>query len=300
MQNVRASIARSFALLIKEAVMPLPSPKQFARVGDLDIAYEFYDFTDPWDTREPETFLLYPGYCRTTEFWRAWPALLGRHYRVLALDARGYGDTTKPPPEAPLSLDILVGDAIGLMDALGIPHVHWVGESTGGALGLMAGILHPGRIRTVTLLNTAAKFANETTSTYAVGEADQAAALAKYGVAEWCRLTLKYRMDMNAAPTGMQEWVPQQMGKTPAHIAIAAFRIFSTVDLMPRLTEVKVPVLLIVGSRCATARHAHMAEMRDRLPRAKLAIVEGLDQGLHFLAPDAVVSQIKEFLKDLS
>ena len=179
--------------------------KLFAKVGELDIHYELSDFTDPWNEQEPETILLYPGYCRNTNFWKAWHALLGRHYRVISMDARGYGDTTKPPPDAPVTKEMLAGDAIGLLDALGIQKAHWVGESTGGALGLVAAIEHPERIASITLLNTAAKMGDETISTYALGEADQATAISKYGVAEWCRQTLQYRMDMNKAPKGMAE-----------------------------------------------------------------------------------------------
>ncbi len=272
--------------------------KQFAKVGDLTIHYDLADYTDPWRTDEPETFLLYPGYCRNIEFWRAWVPLLGRDYRVLSMDARGYGDTTKPPPGSPLTTDMLANDAIGLMDALGIKRVHWVGESTGGAVGLVAALNHPQRIASITLCNTAAKMGEETVSTYAIGEANQGAAIEKYGVAEWCRRTLQYRMDVKRAPAGLAEFVPREMAKTPAHIAVAAFRLFSTVDLTPRLPEVKAPTLLVVGSKCTDRRKRHMAEMRDKLQRAKLVQLEGYDYGIHFLAPDAVVAEVRKFLQE--
>ena len=53
-------------------------PKQFVQVGDLLIHYDLADYIEPWRGEEPETFLLYSGYCRTIEFWRAWVPLLGR------------------------------------------------------------------------------------------------------------------------------------------------------------------------------------------------------------------------------
>ena len=273
--------------------------QQFATVGDLNIHYDLADYTDPWRTDEPETFLLYPGYCRNLKFWRAWVPLLGRDYRVLSLDARGYGDTTKPPPGSTITTDLLANDAIGLMDVLGIKRAHWVGESTGGAVGLVAALNHPDRIASITLCNTTAKMGDETVSTYAVGEANQGAAIEKYGVAEWCRKTLQYRMELKHAPPGLAEFVPREMAKTPAHIAVAAFRLFSTVDLTPRLPEVKAPTLLIVGSKCSERRKRHMAEMRDQLQRAKLVQLEGYDYGIHFLAPDAVVAEVRKFLQEM-
>lgn len=272
--------------------------KQLAKVGDLTIHYDLADYTDPWRTDERETFLLYPGYCRNIEFWRAWVPLLGRDYRVLSMDARGYGDTSKPPSGSPLTVDMLANDAIGLMDKLGIARVHWVGESTGGAVGLVAALNHPDRIASITLCNTAAKMGDDTVSTYAIGEANQGSAIEKYGVAEWCRRTLQYRMDVSRAPAGLADFVPREMAKTPTHIAVAAFKLFSTVDLTPRLREVKAPTLLVVGSKCSDRRKRHMAEMRDKLPRAKLVEIEGYDYGIHFLAPDAVVAEVRKFMTD--
>lgn len=166
--------------------------KQFARVGDLAIHYDLADYTEPRRSEEPETVLLYSGYCRNIEFWRAWVPLLGREYRVLRMDPRGYGDSGKPAPGAIITTDMLAGDAIGLMDTLGIKRVHWVGEATGGTLGLVAALNHPDRIASITMCNAYAKMGGQTISTYALGEADQAAAIEKYGVAEWSRRTLQY------------------------------------------------------------------------------------------------------------
>ncbi|RPI41714.1 MAG: alpha/beta fold hydrolase [Betaproteobacteria bacterium] len=272
--------------------------KQFAQVGDLEIHYELADYTQPWRKEEPETFLLYPGYCRNIEFWRAWVPLLGRDYRVLRLDARGYGETSKPAVGAAVTAKMLAKDAIGLMDALGIERVHWVGESTGGAVGLVAAHAFPQRIASLTVFNTAAKMGTETTTTYSLDQPDQAAAIEKYGVAEWCRRTIRWRVDLEHAPEGIGEWIATEMAKTPAHVAIAAFRLFSTVDLTPMLPQIKTPTLLILGSKCTPRRKNNMATMQAVLPRAKLVEVEGYEQGLHFLAPDAMVAEVRQFLRE--
>src|SRR5262245_280574 len=109
----------------------------FARVGDLDIHYHLADYTDPWRPDPPETFLLSSRSCRTLEFGRAWVPSLAREYRVLRLDPRGYGGPAKPPPGSTITPELLADDAIGLMDALSLERVHWVGEATGGTVGLV-------------------------------------------------------------------------------------------------------------------------------------------------------------------
>jgi len=273
--------------------------KQFVQVGDISIHYDLADYTDPWRADEPETLLLYSGYCRTTEFWRAWVPLLARDYRVLRFDPRGYGDTTKPPPGARLDSGMLTRDAIGLMDALGIERVHWVGEVTGGTMGLMAALDYPQRVASLTLCNAYARMPEQTRSNYALGEASQQAAIEKYGVAEWCRRTLHYRLDLDRAPAGLGEWMAREMARTPAHVAVMAFGLFSGVDLTPRLAEIHAPVLMVTGSRASEGLKQRLAEARERLPRARVVEIEGYDYCIHFLAPDAVTAEVRRFLDEI-
>ena len=272
-------------------------PKQFVQVGDLLIHYDLADYTEPWRVDGPETFLLHSGYCRTIEFWRAWVPLLGRDYRVLRMDSRGYGDT-KPVPGPPVTPDMLASDAIGLMDALGIERVHWIGEVTGGTLGLVAALNHPHRIASITLCNSYAKMSVETVSNYALGAASQEAAIEKYGVAEWCRRTLPYRMDVERAPPGIGAWMANEMARTPVHVATDAFKLFSGVDLMPRLADVRAPTLMVVGGQCAERLKQHALQMNERMPRSKIVELEGFGYGIHFLAPDAVAAEVRSFLRE--
>ena len=274
-------------------------PAQFHHAGDLAICYDFADYTDAWRRDDKETFLLYPGYCRTMAFWRAWVPLLARDYRVLRIDPRGYGASGKPLPGAPISAADLVNDAIGVMDALGLRRVHWVGEATGGTLGLQAAADHPERIASVTLCNGFAKQPDQTASVYALGELDQAAAIEKYGVAEWSRRTLHHRMDVKHAPPGLAEWMTAEMARTPAYVAADMFRFFSKVDLRLRLTEVKAPVLMLVGGLCAERLKKQQQEMQEQLERGTVVEIEGYDYGFSLLAPEKAVAAIRAFLNAL-
>ena len=181
------------------------------RVGALDIHYDLADYTPPWSKNPAETFLLYHGYARNMSFWQPWVPLLAGDYRVLRFDARGCGGTTQPADESTYSFDRLAGDAIGLMDVLGIERVHWVGESSGGIVGLTAALRHPDRIKTLTLCDTPFKRSQHITTTYTLGEGTRAAAFAKHGVGGWCRQTLSYRLDTSRASPEMCEWYIDEM-----------------------------------------------------------------------------------------
>lgn len=271
----------------------------FVQVGDINMHYELADYTEPWRAAPPETFLLHSGYCRNMEFWRKWVPLLGLNYRVLRLDPRGWGLTSKPEPGTRISAEVMASDAVKLMDALDIDKVHFVGDSAGGVIGLKAAHDHPDRISSLTLFNTAATMGSETTTTYALGEPDQAAAIMKYGVEEWCLRTIKWRVDAEHSPPGIGEWIAREMGKTPSYVAAAAFRDFSTADMMPALAHIKTPTLLFLGSKCTPRRHAHMETMQRLMQACRLVNIDGWEQGLHLIQPELIIGHVRDFLRDM-
>ena len=272
---------------------------QSIRVGDLDINYEIADYTAPWRTSPPETFLLYHGYCRNMMFWQQWVPLLATDYRVIRFDARGCGETSKPPAGSSMSFTQLAGDAIGLMDKLGIERVHFVGESSGGIVGMTVALTHPDRLSTLTLCDTPFKRSAKISSTYVLGEADRAAAFDKYGVGGWCRRTLSYRIDTSKASPELCEWYIAEMDKTPKHIANAMDRAVAEGDLWPRLPEIKTPTLILAGAKSELVKAEEAQAMQQRMPRAKRVPFEGFGHGVNLLAPERCVSEVRQFLSEL-
>jgi 3-oxoadipate enol-lactonase len=271
-------------------------PLQKMRVGDIDIEYQVSDYTDPWTDTEPETILFHHGYCRNMDFWRGWVPGLARNYRVLRFNSRGCGGTTVPPPGAPYDARELVGDALGLMDKLGIKRAHWVGESSGGILGIVAALTHPERLHSLVLVNTPFKLPGAVMETYNVGEADHATAIEKLGVGGWCRATLPYRIDITKASLEMQEWIISEMGKVANHVAIAHHLMAAGGDMTKRITEIKMPILILVGENSPLAQKDQMEQMKARLPNAKLVMFEGYGHGINLLIPDRCVAEMRAFL----
>ena len=268
-----------------------------ARVNDLDIHYQLADYTHPWRETPPETFLLYHGYARNMLFWQPWVPLLAGDYRVLRLDARGCGETTRPPEGSVYTFEQLAGDAIGLMDALGIERVHWVGESSGGIVGMTAALESPDRLHTLTLCDTPFKRSAQIASTYTLGQGSRAAAFEKYGVGGWCRQTLSYRLDTARASPALCEWYIEQMDRTPKHVANAMDRAVAQGDLWPRLPDIQTRTLILGGDRSLIADETHRSAMRERMPRAKVVAFEGYGHGINLLAPERCVEEIRKFAR---
>ena len=270
---------------------------QTIRVGDIDIRYELVDHTRPWSKTAPDTILMFHGYSRNMLFWQPLVPLLATDYRVLRFDARGCGGTTKTPPnDALYSIEQYVADAIGLIDALGIERVHWIGESSGGIIGLTAALNHPDRLHTLSVCDTPFKRPADITSIYTLGEVDRATALAKYGVGGWCRQTLSYRLDTSHASAELCEWYIEQMDKTPVDIAIALEWMIRRGDMWPRLPEIKTPTLILGGEKSPIAKESEMKSMRERMPGAKLVALRGYGHGVNLVAPELCAQEIKTFI----
>ncbi len=93
------------------------------------------------------------------QIWDHQVRALEDRYRIVRYDWRGHGGTDAP--EGAYSLDQLVDDAVGLLDAMNLDRVHWAGLSTGGMIGQGLAIAHPERVASLSLCNTACHWPND-------------------------------------------------------------------------------------------------------------------------------------------
>ena len=84
--------------------------------------------------------------------WRAQLPAFAPHFACAAWDARGYG--ASEDYEGPLAFDDFVDDLLRVLDHFGVERAHLVGLSMGGRIAMRAALLHPGRIATLTLVDT--------------------------------------------------------------------------------------------------------------------------------------------------
>ncbi|WP_231974570.1 alpha/beta fold hydrolase [Pseudonocardia sp. HH130630-07] len=82
---------------------------------------------------------------------------LGDEFRIVRYDLPGHG--ASPAPAGPYTMAGLARDVVALLDRLAIGRVHYVGVSIGGAIGQQIALDFPGRLTTLTVLASAARFA---------------------------------------------------------------------------------------------------------------------------------------------
>ena len=91
------------------------------------------------------------------ELWYSWrhqvPALAAAGLRAIAPDLRGYGDTDKPGTVEDYDAPHLVGDLVGLLDALEVEKAVVVGHDWGGLVVWYTALMRPERVERVVALN---------------------------------------------------------------------------------------------------------------------------------------------------
>ena len=198
---------------------------------------------------------------------RQLPALVGR-YRVLRWDMRGHGRSAVTP--GPYRLDRLALDALALLDALGIDRVHLCGLSLGGAVGQWIAIHRPERLRSLVLCATACSFGA------AAAWDERIAAVKKGGVEAIADAVLERWLtaDFRARRPSEAARLRAMLCATPAEGYAAAAAAVRDTDLCAEVHKITVPTLLIAGSADPATPPARLEELRARIPRAELVVLE--------------------------
>lgn len=112
-----------------------------------------YELTGPSDA---PVLVLAGSLGSTLRMWDPQADALAGRFRVLRYDHRGHGES--PVPDGPYAMADLGGDALALLDRLGIERAAFCGLSLGGMVGIWLGANAPQRLTSLILCSTTAHF----------------------------------------------------------------------------------------------------------------------------------------------
>ena len=250
------------------------------------------DYLWPWEVRTP--VLMMHGFARNATFWSRWVPAIAESRRIYRPDLLGCGASEVPAQGYRFTPEKIRADFLAVFEAMSLRRVHWVGESSGGIIGLLLAAEHPERIASLVLCNTPTRISDEIKGIYALDRESTAAAIRAYGTGEWCRRTLGYRLDLEHAPEPLREWCIAEMDKTRPDIAAALHECFEAMDTKPLLPAIKAPVLLLSGdkSRIASEQQKILAAS---LPRGRLELFAGYGHGVNLLQPERCARAALDF-----
>src|SRR5260221_10709455 len=248
------------------------------------------DYLWPWENSVP--VVLQHGFARNGLFWMQWIPLLCGTHRIYRPDVRGFGRSRGAPEGFVYTEERLVADIVSILDYFELDKENWVGESSGGRLGLLLAKHAPERLASLVLCDTPASSSPSNQKVNAVDANTGPDAMRKYGISEWNRLTAGNRLDLNKASPELITWSNHQVEQVSVHSASAYAAFLEQLDLWSVLPNITVPTLLLAGERSAIAAD-QQASMASRIPHASLHTVHGIGHGVTLLAAEECVREIR-------
>lgn len=209
--------------------------------------------------------------------WDLQRLALAPRYRTIALDNRGAGRSDKPP--GPYSVAQMARDVITVMDHVGVADAHIVGASMGGVITQTLTVLHPQRVRSLTLACTACRHAEWRRQLLA----DWAELAQTQGIgamtAQAARWVIGPRSLRRVSPAvGMFGPVAR---RRPPHAFAAQIDAILDADgdLADALGAIRAPTLVVVGNQDILTPRGDAEELAELIPTAELAVISGAAHG---------------------
>lgn len=262
-----------------------------AKVDDISVYYETHG--------EGEALLLIMGYGSYSRHWSHLIPSLSNDYRVVAFDNRGTGQSDKP--DIPYTIEMMAGDAAGLLQAIGIDAVHVFGVSMGGMIAQEFAIRYPDKVISLILGCTTPGGRN------AVPPTSESLAFlfdperGKLPAEERARETIPWLWGQEFIrnnPDVVEQYVAITAEyPTPLHGFQRQGQAIMRHDTYDRLPQVRVPTLVIAGSADRLIQVENSRLLAFRIAGAELVILENAGHGFITDAQEEASKAIMDFLR---
>jgi class 3 adenylate cyclase len=273
--------------------MPSPPKTQYAKSGDLHIAYQVTG-TGPLD------LVFVPGFVSHLEYQWEYPESvrfferLSSFSRLIRFDKRGTGlsDRVGGIP----TLEQRMDDVRAVMDAVGSERAALFGVSEGGPMSLLFAATYPERTSALVVYGSYARRAWAPDHPFGRTNEEMGRVIETME-REW------------GGPVGVEIWAPSLMGDerfkqwwanylrlaASPGAAVAVMRMNMEIDVRHVLPLVRVPALVIHRTGDRLTRVEQGRYLAERIPGARLAELPG-DDHLPFFNSDQIIDEVEEFL----
>jgi aminoacrylate hydrolase len=242
-------------------------------IGEAELYYERHGSGPP--------LLLVSGLGGQGSYWRNQLPALTPHFGVILHDHRGCGRSSHTRMR--YSVEQMAADVLALMDALGTARAHYLGHSTGGAMGQVLALDHPERISKLVLSATWPKADAFFRRSFAIRKR----VLLELGIESYVKLSNLWLypdwwIAEHDAELAAQE-AAAIAAAAPAEITASRIDAICAFDRREQLARIRIPTLVIAAADDRVTPLYHSRDLAKRIPGAQLVELPG---GGHF-APHA-------------
>ncbi len=213
-----------------------------------------------------------------------------RNYRVLRYDTRGHGISATP--EGPYTMETLGEDAAMLMARLGLDQVHFCGLSMGGMIGQYLGANHGGKLKSLTLCDTACVMppASLWDERIILARAGGTGAATQRTLERWFTEAFREAGDL------VIDKVATMIDTTPVEGFAGCAAAIRDMDQTEVLALIKTPTLVVVGRHDPGTPVSAAKVLHENIEGSELAIIEGAAHLCNMEQPAAFNEALLSFL----
>ncbi len=206
------------------------------------------------------------------------------------MDLRGHGDSQKPRPEEPFSLDQLVGDAARLIEIIGCGSAHVVGLSAGGYVAQQLAIRQLDKVKTLALYAATPGLKNSQAATWIPR-------IQEIGLKPFLAETIHERFDDKADPQLVRWFIEQAGSNDPAFIARFVLHM-CTHDFMEELRAIRCPTLIVAAGKEPIGDGSAYRQMHERIAGSRFVQYDVASHNIGDQYADRCVEELLAFLTD--
>ena len=262
-----------------------------AEANGIRIHYQVDGRDDaPWIT-------FITGIANDTTMWDGQIAALEKDFHILRYDSRGHGGTQAT--DGDYSFDMLIGDVLGLWDAVGVEKTHLVGLGLGGSTALGVAIDHSDRL--LSLLPCCCRA--EMTPDFAAIWPGFVETVKQRGMEGMVEPTVQrwFTDDFKAANPDVLDSVRAQIRGTDPLGYYGCIAAFLTLDFRGRIGEIQVPTLFVSGGDDHLGGPPDIMQgLADAVPGAGHVSVPNAAHICNIQNPDGFNAVLGAFLREQS
>ncbi|MDA0655135.1 MAG: 3-oxoadipate enol-lactonase [Proteobacteria bacterium] len=200
--------------------------------------------------------------------WDGQAAAFASDYRILRADTRGHGKTEATSP--PYTVQLLLEDALALLDALGIDKVHFCGLSLGGMIGQRFGALNGNRLHSLTICDTTSQMRDPSLWDTRIEAARQngMAGIRPTTVSRW------FTEGFVESGNPVLDKVGAMIEATPLDGFIGCCEAIKIMDQVDLLAKIETPTLIINGKQDLSTTVEHAQFLNDGIAGSKLVVLD--------------------------
>jgi 3-oxoadipate enol-lactonase len=257
------------------------------KVNDLYLNYELDGENDA------PVVVLSHSLGSSLDMWAPQRTVLEARHQVLRYDMRGHGHSDAP--ESVYSLEQLGEDVVGLLNALSISRVHFVGLSIGGMIGQVLALNHAERLRSLVLCDTSAYLPP-----------------AALPIVQERIATARTRGLQGLVDGTLERWfTASYLKRNPPSVAVIRNQFLATsvagyigcseaigkLNFLERLPQITLPTLIMVGAEDPGTPVAASEAIHERIRGSKLTVLPSASHLSNIEQADQFNSHLLAFLE---